>query len=301
MQTKISFSNIIRALRMPFAAVSILPFLFGSLIPGIHLNLFYLLLGLFVVTCTHLSANLINDYFDSKSGADWQDRRFFGFFGGSKLIQEAVLPEGFYLALAIFLGALAFLCALSLAILMKSFFLILMFFLIIILSWQYTALPLRLSYRYLGELFIFILFGPLTVMGGYYIQTGIFPDQKSFMLSLPFGFFTAAILVSNEIPDSHDDRICGKFTLVNLIGQKRAYILYSTLVALGFLATISGVFLRYISPVALIVLLFIPIAIKSAAILRRCYSDKSKLVQSSALTIKLQFLTGLALILGALI
>jgi len=301
MQTKISLQNIIRALRMPFILASILPFVFGSLIVSKHLNLAGFILGVFAVIATHLSANLINDYCDSKSGADWQDRRFFGFFGGSKLIQEGVFSEKFYLSAAFVLGVIALFCIIALAFLIKSFFLVAMYILIITLSWQYTALPLKFSYRYLGEVFIFLFFGPLTVMGGYFIQSGIFPDLKSFILSLPFGFFTTAILFSNEIPNFQDDSAASKLTWVNLFGLKQAYVSYAILIALGFSFIIFGVAIGYLSPLALLSVLLIPMPFKAAVILRKEYSDKTKLVQSSGLTIKLQALIGIVLILGVII
>jgi 1,4-dihydroxy-2-naphthoate octaprenyltransferase len=62
--------NIIRALRFPFLCASVLPFVFGSLIQKHNFNLSGFLLGLVAVMGTHLSANLINDYADSKSGVD---------------------------------------------------------------------------------------------------------------------------------------------------------------------------------------------------------------------------------------
>ncbi|MFA5096893.1 MAG: hypothetical protein WC478_06095, partial [Candidatus Omnitrophota bacterium] len=83
--------KIIRALRLPFISASILPFVFGSLIARQDFNMLGFTLGLLAVIFTHLSANLINDYFDSKSGVDWRDGNFYGFFGGSKLIQEGAL------------------------------------------------------------------------------------------------------------------------------------------------------------------------------------------------------------------
>ncbi|MCX5701432.1 MAG: 1,4-dihydroxy-2-naphthoate octaprenyltransferase, partial [Candidatus Omnitrophica bacterium] len=66
--------NIIRALRLPFLFASVLPFVFGSLIQKHNFNLSGFLWGLIAVIGAHLSANLINDYADSKSGVDWQDR-----------------------------------------------------------------------------------------------------------------------------------------------------------------------------------------------------------------------------------
>jgi ABC-type dipeptide/oligopeptide/nickel transport system ATPase component len=82
--------SLVRALRLPFITASILPFVFGSLIERTAFGYTGFCLGFLAVISVHLSANLINDYADSASGADAHDLRFFGFFGGSKLIQENV-------------------------------------------------------------------------------------------------------------------------------------------------------------------------------------------------------------------
>ena len=97
----------------------------------------------------------------------------------------------------------------------------------------------------MGEIIVFFLFGPALVMGGYFIQTQIFPDMRAFMLSLPFGFFTTAILYSNEIPDFQEDIKVGKLTWVSIVGQRRGFILYYGLMFLGFLSVgyvLSGLF-----------------------------------------------------------
>ncbi|MCX5695962.1 MAG: prenyltransferase [Candidatus Omnitrophica bacterium] len=292
--------NIIRALRLPFITASILPFIFGSLISRQNFNLAGFAGGFFAVIFTHLSANLINDYFDSQSGADWQDRNFYGFFGGSKLIQDNLLPEKFYLGVALFCAGLAFICVILLSAILKSGFVLLIYLLIIVLSWQYTAGPLKFSYNYLGEFFIFLLFGPALVMGGYFIQTGIFPDLKSFLMSLPFGFFTAAILFANEVPDFQGDKNSGKHNLVSLCGVKRAFIFYYVLVALGLLAIFFCVSLRYLSGIYTLSFLLIILALKAGNILRSDYSDKIKLIRSSRLTINMQMLASIILILGLL-
>ena len=72
MQTKCA--NLVRACRLPFINASVLPFIFGSLINHRNFNLLYFILGLIAVSATHISANLINDYADALSGADWLDK-----------------------------------------------------------------------------------------------------------------------------------------------------------------------------------------------------------------------------------
>ncbi|MDD2680233.1 MAG: prenyltransferase [Candidatus Omnitrophica bacterium] len=287
-----------RALRLPFISVSILPFILGSLIARKNFNLPGFLAGLSAVIFTHLSANLINDYFDSRSGADWQDRTFYGFFGGSKLIQENLLPAKFYFKAALLCAGLAFLCVILLSASLKTYGVILIYLLIVVLSWQYTARPLSFSYHYLGEFFLFLLFGPATVMGGYFIQTGIFPDLKSFILSLPAGFFSAAILFANEIPDFTGDRKAGKNNLVTLCGPKRAFLIYYLIAFLGFCSIGLGLYLGYLNFIAVFSFPLIFLALKTGIILKDNYSDKIRLISSSKLAINIQMLASSILILG---
>ncbi|MFH0855603.1 MAG: prenyltransferase [Candidatus Omnitrophota bacterium] len=291
-------SNIVRALRLPFILASILPFVFGSLIARKEFNPAGFTLGLLSVIFTHLSANLINDYFDSRSGADWPDKDYYGFFGGSKLIQEGVFSERSYLVFAVCCAAIASVCVILLALSLRSSFVIVAYLLIMILSWQYTAKPLAFSYNYLGELFLFVLFGPALVMGGYFIQSGAFPEIKSLILSLPFGFFTAGILFVNEVPDFPGDKKSGKNNLVSIFGVKRAYLFYYLLAAAGFLSIFTALGLGYLGFTCVFSLLVVLPVIKTGRILKINYSDKLKLVLSSKTAINIQVLIGVILILS---
>ncbi|OIO39337.1 MAG: hypothetical protein AUJ75_01395 [Candidatus Omnitrophica bacterium CG1_02_49_10] len=277
--------NITRAMRLPFITASVFPFIFGSLIAKGSLDPLTFLLGLIAASSSHLSANLINDYADSKTGADWKDKTFFGFFGGSKLIQEGELSERFYLKLSLFFAALASASVIALAFILKSVLIIFLFVFIIILSWQYSQPPLRLCYRRLGEIFIFMLFGPAAVMGGYFIQTGVFPHRPSLLLSLPFGFFITNILFANEVPDYPQDKEAGKFTWVSITGPEKAYILYIIIMAASFTSIGINIYLGYISPLAALSFPLIIPVIKAVSILKKSYNDKNRLVMSSKLTI----------------
>jgi len=298
---KIKLKHLIRALRLPFITASILPFIFGSLLSKNRFCPATFLLGLLSVACTHLSANLINDYADSRSGADWQDRHFYGFFGGSKLIQERVLTESFYLTAALICFAIAGVSILMLAAILKSFFIVGVYSLVIFFAWSYSAKPLAFSYRRMGELIIFLLFGPVLVMGGYFIQTKIFPTLAGFSLSLPFGFLTTAILFTNEVPDLPDDKKAGKFTWVSIAGTTRAFIIYAILISAAFVSILVNVVSGNLKPLALVSLIFILPAIKAVKILKQYPADKNKLVESSKITVAMQALVSIVLILGLIL
>ena len=297
----IMIKNTIRALRLPFITASALPFIFGSLIHGQNFNLLGFILGLVAALATHLSANLMNDYADSRSGVDWQDRNFYKFFGGSKLIQEKVLPERFYLKAAVFFAVIAAIAVIFLSLILNRLSVIGFYLAIILLSWSYSEKPLRISYRCMGEFIIFILFGPTLVMGGYFIQTGIFPDLKSFLLSLPFGFLTTAILFANEVPDFSDDKKVGKFTWVSLLGPQRAFLLYYLLMILAFSSILFNFIFGYLKPWALLTFIFIIPAIKAGIILKKYPEDKIRLITSSKLTIAVQAVVSIVLIMGVIL
>lgn len=295
---EISPRNLVRALRLPFITASTLPFIFGSLLAGEGFNLLNFFLGLVCVIGMHLSANLINDYADSKSGADWQDRKFYNFFGGSKLIQEKVLSEKFYFNAAVICFLIATLSMVLLAVILQSLLIAGLYFLILFLAWSYSVKPLAFSYHRIGEGIIFLLFGPVPVEGGYFIQTKIFPTLEGFLLSLPFGIFTTAILFANEIPDFSDDKKIGKFTWVSLTGQKKAFIIYLALISAALIAIVANVISGYLRPLTLLSLVLILPALRAAKILKEYSSNKKKLMESSKITITIQALAGIILILG---
>lgn len=296
-----TLSNIARALRLPFVSASALPFIAGSVLAKANFSIGKFILGFLAVVATHLSANLINDYADSQSGADWQDRQFYGFFGGSKLIQEGVLSERFYLVLSLCFAALALISILIIVLISRDVLILGYFIIIICLAWAYSYKPLQFSYKRWGEVVIFSLFGPAVVMGGYYIQTGIFPSLKAFMISLPFGFLTTAILFVNEIPDFPQDIKAGKRNWVSIFGVKNAYKGYSALLVLVYLSIIICIALGYLRVLSLISLLFLPIAFKAIRITSKHHDDKMRLLEPSQLTIKLQTLISIILILDILI
>ena len=293
--------HIIRALRLPFVSASALPFILGNLMNMDGFNMPCFLLGLSGVVSTHLSANLINDYADSKSGRDWQDKKYYGLFGGSKLIQEGILSEKFYFRLAVLFLCIAGASLVSLALMLRSLRIVQFFLLIVVLSWAYSQKPFRLSYRMAGEAVIFVLFGPALVMGGYFIQTQIFPDARSFLLSLPFGFLTTAILFVNEVPDTEADLSVGKRTWVSFVGKKNAYIVYGLLVLFAFFYTGMCIVLGYVHALSLCAFAGLFFCIRAYIILKDSFDDKDRLLSASKFTIIGQSTVSVILILDLLL
>jgi 1,4-dihydroxy-2-naphthoate octaprenyltransferase len=215
------------------------------------------------------------------------------------LIQEDLLSEGFYLKAAAAFASIAAAAVVLLALNLRSPSVIGFYLIIILLSWSYSTKPLQFSYRGLGEIIIFLLFGPALVMGGYFIQTGIFPDVKSFILSLPLGLLTTAILFANEVPDFNEDRQVGKLNWVSLAGLYNAFRLYYLLVIMALFAIGWAVALKFLNPLAILAFGLCFPMVKAGNVLRNP-SDKMRLIASSRITIAVHHLAGLILILGIL-
>jgi len=295
-----SLCDIARALRLPFVSASVLPFIFGSVLARAGFHPLRFLLGLAAVAGTHLSANLLNDYADSLSGVDWQDTTYYRFFGGSKLIQERRASPWLYLVGSAFCALCAFAAVVALASLVDRAAVVALYLAVLILAWSYSARPLQLSYRRLGEAVVFLLFGPAAVAAGWFAQSGAFPPLEALLPSLPFGFLTAGILLANEVPDAAEDEAAGKRTLVGLVGQERGFILYTASAACALAAVVACVAGGCLGAWSLLSLVAIVPAGAAAWILKLHAADKAALTRSSKLAILAQSVAGVALIADGL-
>src|SRR5207244_549931 len=88
-------------------------------------------------------------------------------------------------------------------------------------GWGYTAPPLQYKFRALGLPLVFLLMGPLMVVGGYYVVTGSF-TWNAVAASIPVGLLVAAILHGNEWRDISDDARAGIVTFSIRVGRRIA-------------------------------------------------------------------------------
>ena len=188
----------------------------------------------------HAGVNVINDYHDGLSGADaLNTERLFPFTGGSRFIQNGVLTlrqtaRFGYGLLALVIAAGLWLSWQSgpglLAIGAGG----------LLAGWAYSAPPLRLMSRGLGELAIAAGW-LLVVVGSDYVQRGSF-DALPFIAGLSYALLVANLLFINQFPDHAGDAAAGKRTLVVLLGPqtaKWAYLLIA-IVAYGWLLGMVG-------------------------------------------------------------
>lgn len=249
-QVPINFSTkLVKGLaitRMPFTSASLLPvFVIGAYFAGIGDDLFntsLFVLTIFGILIAHLGINVFNDYFDVKDGTDEENAEYFQqVSGGSRAIELGLISLAGTRKLAIILTLIAL--AIGAYIVtnvnpanMDGVWQILVAGLL--LGYFYTARPLRLvARRGLGEIAIFLAFGPLLTLGtGFAIFNGDFGNSEHFLncmlIGIPMGLLTTNILLINEFPDMKSDAKTGKNHLVVTFGKKASrwiYLLFLTL------------------------------------------------------------------------
>lgn len=132
----------------------------------------------------------------------------------------------------------------------------------VFIGYSYTGKPLELKYKGLGIPFVFIIFGPLITLGSYYVQAQKF-SLNIFLLSLPIGLLTTAILHANDIRDIDTDRKAGIKTLSIIIGREPANIFYYSLIFISYTLIIVYCFLGILPLVSLICIMSFPTALKN--------------------------------------
>jgi 1,4-dihydroxy-2-naphthoate octaprenyltransferase len=158
----------------------------------------------------------------------------------------------------------------------------------------YTAGPVGYKYRALGDIGIFAAFGPLLVLGAYFVQTERF-DVLPLVVSLPFGLLIDAILHANNFRDVEADRRTGALTLAQLAGEGGAKVVFYLLLLAPYVFVVS--FGVTVSPWALLPILTLPAALQLVVQVGRATGDR----RQAALALVPQKTAQLNLLFGALL
>ena len=299
----------VRALRAPFLVASVIPvFLGGALalvaptvnpdssiaFPGLRGDLF--LLTLAGAVAVHVATNMLNDNFDFRSGNDLAVRHQNPFAGGGRVLTQRVLDVNAHLAVA--LGFLLVSVLIGLYLVTQSGLALLWIGLVgTFAALFYVAPPIRLAHRGVGELFVGLSFGPLVVMGTYYVQTLRF-DWGPFFLSIAFGLLVTAILWINEFPDVDADLSVGKRTLMARLGYDRSIGGYFYIVAFAYVLVLLAVLGAQVPWTALLPWLTLPMAAKAYRHLRANARDPMALIPANAGTVMLTMVFGILAVVG---
>ncbi len=257
------------------------------------------LLTLSAAVLYHAGMNVVNDYFDCLNNTDNINQSgLTPFTGGSRFIQNGLMTQGETLALGIVLLSAGSAIGVYLAY-KVSYLLLLIGSLGLFTGFFYSAPPLFLAGRGLGEITVGVDFGVLTVLGAYLAQTGTI-SLEAFFSSLPISFFIAGLLYINEFPDFEADKTVGKRNLVVRLGPRKGRYAILLIAAGAYLSIIAGVALRILPRISLIALLSIFFSASAAKGLIKNYDGGRALIPSIKQIILAHLSTGLLLVISNL-
>ena len=246
----------------------------------------------------HAAANVLNDYHDALNGADDANQHgLFPFTGGARMIQtgEVSLTNTRDLVLALLLFLIP--AGLWLAV-QTGGGLVVLGLAGLMLGWAYSAPPLALMTRGLGEVTVGVAW-LLVVVGADYVQRGAFFFMP-WAVGLSYGLLISNILVINGFPDAQADAQVGKRTWVVRMGAQWAAVMYGVLALLAHAWVALGVWWFIHPEPALWGLLSLPVSLLALTLLWKWSWQPARLTVPIVLTILAAVLHGLALATGLL-
>lgn len=259
------------------ARLRTLPLAFSSILVGLsiaanHVKLNYLIAGLTLLTAILLQvlSNFANDYGDAVSGVDSESRK-----GPNRMVQSGSIAKQSMKRALILFALLAFVSGLTLLSysFQANWLLIAIFLLIgiasIIASIKYTVGKNPYGYAGFGDLFVFIFFGWVAVLGTYFLQVRSF-EWLEILPASSMGLFAVGVLNVNNIRDIESDKLAGKFSIPVRIGREKAVIYHTFLLTFGPLLSVVYVLLNFTSWWSLIFLMVsIPFFLNIRAVKQR--------------------------------
>lgn len=244
----------------------------------------------------HAAGNVLNDLHDARNGADAANSQgLFPFTGGSRLIQTGAVSERQTADLA--KALLLFLLPAGLLLAVKAGGgVIVLGAAGLLLAWAYSAPPLRLMSRGLGEPTVALVWF-LVVVGADYVQRGqffIIPASAA----AGFALMVAALLLINGFPDAPADAQVGKRTLVVRLGATPAALLYASLVLSAHAWLVLSVWLLIPPMPALWGLVSLPLSLAALGWLWVHRHQPGRLKPALALTVAATLLHGLGMAWG---
>jgi 1,4-dihydroxy-2-naphthoate polyprenyltransferase len=289
-----TFKQYVIATRPWSFSMSVISVLMGTLLASergdlrsIHWGWFALVvLGIVLV---HAAGNVLNDYFDSKSGVDREDSPTARYrphpIMGGMMSMRTLLME------AVTLGTLAAACGLALAV-FRTPHVYWIGAAGLLLTVFYTGWPLSLKYRALGEGVVFLVWGPLMFQGAYAVQRQAL-SLRVLLASIPFGMLVALVLFANNMRDIEHDARSGVRTLGTLLGRRRSLWLFGALMLSAYIYVAGAVVSGLLSAWLLAVLLSLPMAL---GLLRAFAREVPE--AADAITAKLDTVFGLLFVVG---
>ncbi|MDQ6650718.1 MAG: LLM class flavin-dependent oxidoreductase [Actinomycetota bacterium] len=204
----------------------------------------------------HVGTNVVNEIYDVRKGLDaiTSPRASHALVSGRVREREAfaLAAVAFALATAIGVGL----------VVARGWPVVLLGLLGLVGGAGYTMPPLQYKYRALGLPLVFLLMGPLMVVGSYYVITGRLA-WPPVVASLPIGLLVTAILHGNEWRDTGEDARAGIRTLSISFGRGFAHLLFVSLIVSAYVVLSLAVAVKALPPLSLLAMLSLPLLVRA--------------------------------------
>lgn len=208
---------------------------------------FLFVLTLIGLLIAHSAANMANDWYDVKNGVD--EKAPTSKYRPHPLLFGEVDKKTYKLVV---FGLYAIGLCIALYLTWLQGILVMVFSVLgVLFGVFYTADPIKLKYHSLGEIAVFLAFGPLMVGGAFYAITGVF-SWNPFFASTPIGLLIVAVVLANNIRDKDFDAMMGISTVAVDESEAKGMLYYKTLLVAAYVSTIALVLMRILTPFALI-------------------------------------------------
>lgn len=285
-----SFTNLISlyyfATRPAFLSATLVACMLGlagAAYSGVAIQPLTAVMTVLLALLVHAGVNVLNDYFDALNGTDASNfERLYPFTGGSRFIQNGVLTLtqtmyfGYLLLAAAMLGGLWLVFQVSDGLLLLGA-------LGMFIGWAYSASPLRLNSRGLGELCVLLGFLGM-VAGTDFVQRRSF-SFESLMVGMPYALLVTNLLYINQFPDRKADASAGKHHLVVRLPLNLAVWLYLLLAVLALLWITAMVGIGHLPDLTLLSALPLLLSVRAFWLLRQFAAEPEKLLPAIKLTL----------------
>jgi 1,4-dihydroxy-2-naphthoate octaprenyltransferase len=225
------------------------------------------LLALLVALLLQIGVNYANDYSDGVKGTD--DHRV----GPLRLTGSGAARPGQVKTAALVCFGLAAVAGAALVVLSRQWWFIPVGLSAVLAAWGYTGGQMPYGYLGLGDVFVFVYFGLVAVLGTTLTQAGTL-NLEAWIAALATGLIACALLMANNVRDLPTDREVGKRTLAVRLGDPMARVVFAAEIAVALLLVL---FLVPYNPWMLIVLLLVPMALPPIATVLRV-QDRRRLI-----------------------
>ncbi len=188
-------------------------------------------LALVVSLALQVGVNYANDYSDGIRGTDTER------VGPTRLVGAALASPAAVKRAAFGSFGVAGAAGILLAA-MTSWWLIPVGFAAVAAAWFYTGGPRPYGYAGYGEVFVFVFFGLVAVLGTTYVQAGRV-SMDAVIAAVGIGLLACALLMANNLRDVHTDPAAGKRTLAVVLGESRSRWVFAGMVIGAFVAVVS--------------------------------------------------------------